>query len=127
MLHRLSKRRSGAISALLVFGLLAILAVEPAAAQPWAGGGAGGDGQLNTFASNFIPWFIRWMLVIGVLVAVSAHLYAGWTSNEDKAYRRREWRNRAILGVALAIPALIVLNGIIVSFGGEPLDFIPFV
>ena len=127
MLHRLSKRRSGAISALLVFGLLAILAVEPTAAQPWAGGGAGGDGQLNTFASNFIPWFIRWMLVIGVLVAVSAHLYAGWTSNEDKAYRRREWRNRAILGVALAIPALIILNGIIVSFGGEPLDFIPFV
>ena len=77
MLHRLSKRRSGAISALFVFGLLAILAVEPAMAQPWAGGGAGGDGQLNTFASNFIPWFIRWMLVIGVLVAVSAHLYAG--------------------------------------------------
>ena len=126
MLHRLSKRRSGAISALLVFGLLAILAVEPAMAQPWAGGGAG-DSQLNEFASNFIPWLIRWMLVIGVLVAVSAHLYAGWTSNEDKAYRRREWRNRAILGVATAIPALIILNGIVVTLGGEPLDFFPFV
>ena len=126
MLHRFSRRKSEAISALLVFGLLAILAVEPAVAQPWAGGGAG-DGQLNEFASNFIPWLIRWMLVIGVLVAVSAHLYAGWTSNEDKAYRRREWRNRAILGVATAIPALIILNGIVVTLGGEPLDFFPFI
>jgi len=126
MLHRFSRRKSEAISALLVFGLLAILAVEPAVAQPWAGGGAG-DSQLNEFASNFIPWLIRWMLVIGVLVAVSAHLYAGWTSNEDKAYRRREWRNRAILGVATAIPALIILNGIVVTLGGEPLDFFPFV
>ena len=47
--------------------------------------------------------------------------------NEDKGYRRRGWRNRAILGVVLAIPALIILNGFIVSFGGEPIDLIPFV
>ena len=124
MLHRFSRRKSEAISALLVFGLLAILAVEPAVAQPWAGGG---ESQLNEFASNFIPWAVRWVLVLGTLVAIIAHIYAGMTSNEDKAYRRKEWRNRAFFGVATAIPALIILNGIIVAFGGEAIDFFPFV
>ena len=125
MSHRLSKRQAETISALSTLGLLAILIVEPAAAQPWAGGG--GSGQLNEFASNFIPWAVRWVLVLGTLVAVIAHIYAGMTSNEDKAFRRKEWRNRAFFGVATAIPALIILNGIIVAFGGEPIDFFPFV
>ena len=125
MSHRLSKRQAETISALSALGLLAILIVEPAAAQPWTGGG--GSGQLNEFASNFIPWAVRWVLVLGTLVAVIAHIYAGMTSNEDKAFRRKEWRNRAFFGVATAIPALIILNGIIVAFGGEPIDFFPFV
>jgi heme/copper-type cytochrome/quinol oxidase subunit 2 len=104
---------------------LALLAVDPAAAQPWAD--SGGESQLNEFASNFIPWAVRWLLVLGTLVAVAAHVYAGMTSDSDKAYRRREWRNRAFFGVATAIPALIILNGIVVAFGGDPIDFFPFV
>jgi heme/copper-type cytochrome/quinol oxidase subunit 2 len=110
---------------LLLVVVFGVLAVEPAAAQPWAGGG--GSGQLNEFASNFIPWAVRWVLVLGTLVAIIAHIYAGMTSNEDKAFRRKEWRNRAFFGVATAIPALIILNGIIVAFGGDPIDFFPFV
>ena len=90
---RLSKRRAETISALAAFGLLAILVVEPAAAQPWAGGG--GESQLNEFATNFIPWVIRWLLVGGVLIGAVAHIWAGMTSNEDKSFRRKEWRNRA--------------------------------
>lgn len=126
MSERLWKKGIRTTGALTVLGLLAIVVVEPAAAQPWAGGGGGG-GQLDTFASNFIPWAVRWLLVIGSLIAVVAHVWAGWTSNEDKAFRRKEWRNRAFFGVATAIPALIILNGIIVAFGGEPIDFVPFV
>jgi len=126
MSERLWKKGIRTTGALTVLGLLAIVTVEPAAAQPWAGGGGGG-GQLDTFASNYIPWAVRWLLIIGALVAVVAHLWAGWTSNEDKAFRRKEWRNRSAFAVATAIPALIILNGIIVAFGGEPLDFFPFV
>lgn len=116
-------RKSG-VEILTTVAVFVLIAVEPAAAQPWAGGGGG---QLDSFASNFIPWVIRWLLVIGVLVTVTAHLFASWTSNEDKAFRRKEWRNRAGFAVATAIPALIILNGIIMSFGGEPIDFLPFV
>ena len=119
-----SARRLFAGSGLALLAI--VVAVEPAAAQPWADSG-GGSGQLNEFASNFIPWAVRWVLVLGTLVAVIAHIYAGMTSNEDKAFRRKEWRNRAFFGVATAIPALIILNGIIVAFGGEPIDFFPFV
>jgi NhaP-type Na+/H+ or K+/H+ antiporter len=125
MSHRLSKRRAETISALSALGLLAILVIEPAAAQPWAGGGGGG--QLNEFANNFIPWAVRWLLVIGALIGAVAHLYAGATSNEDKSFRRKEWRNRAWGAVATLIPVLIIINGIVVAFGGEPLDFFPFV
>jgi heme/copper-type cytochrome/quinol oxidase subunit 2 len=113
------------ISAVSALGLLAILVVEPAAAQPWAGGGGGG--QLNEFASNFIPWAMRWLITIGALVFAVAHLWASWTSNEDKSFRRKEWRNRAGFALATLIPILIVINGIIVAFGGEPLDFFPFI
>ena len=125
MSHRLSKRRAETISALAALGLLAILVVEPAAAQPWAGGG--GSGQLNEFAGNFIPWAMRWLITIGALVFAVAHLWASWTSNEDKAFRRNEWRNRVGFALATLIPILIVINGIIVAFGGEPLDFFPFI
>lgn len=125
MSHRLRRSEVRTTGALLALGLLTILTIEPAAAQPWAGGGGGG--QLSEVAGNFIPWAIRWLLVIGVLVGVVAHVFAGWTSNEDKAFRRKEWRNRAWIGVATAIPALIIVNGIIVAFGGEPIDFLPFV
>ena len=106
------------------FALAALLAVEPAAAQPWAGGG---ESQLNEVASNFIPWVVRWLLVGGVLVGAVAHVWAGMTSNEDKSFRRKEWRNRAWMAVATVIPVLIIVNGIVVAFGGEPLDFFPFI
>ena len=122
-LHGLHWQRLVAAAGLGI--VMILIAVDPAAAQPWAGGG--GSGQLNEFASNFIPWAVRWVLVLGTLVAIIAHIYAGMTSNEDKAFRRKEWRNRAFFGVATAIPALIILNGIIVAFGGEPIDFFPFV
>ena len=124
MSHRLSKRRAETISALSTLGLLTILVVGPAAAQPWAGGGGG---QLNEFASNFIPWVVRWLLVVGALIGAVAHLWAGATSNEDKSFRRKEWRNRVWAAVATLIPVLIIINGIVVAFGGEPLDFFPFV
>ena len=104
---------------------LALLAVEPAAAQPWAD--SGGESQLNEFATNFIPWVIRWLLVGGILVGAVAHIWAGMTSNEDKSFRRKEWRNRAWFAVATVIPVLIIVNGIVVAFSGEPLDFFPFI
>ena len=106
-------------SLILVAGLIAI---EPAAAQEFSGGE-----QIESFLQTFIPWALRWMLIIGVMIAVAAHIFAGWTSDPDKAFRRKEWRNRAFFGVALAIPALLILNGIITTFGGEAIDFLPFV
>jgi len=102
--------------------LVALFAVEPALAQDFAG-----SSEIESFLESFIPWALRWMLVIGTMVAVAAHIFAGWTSDPDKAFRRKEWRNRAFFGVALAIPALLILNAIITEFGGEPIDFIPFV
>ena len=125
MSHRLSKRRAETISALAAFGLLAILVVDPVAAQPWAD--SGGESQLNEFATNFIPWAMRWLTTIGAFVFSATHLWASWTSNEDKSFRRKEWRNRAGFALATLIPILIVINGIIVAFGGEPLDFFPFI
>ena len=90
------------------------------AAQP-------GGGEIESALQELIPWIIRWMLVIGAVIAAIAHIYSGWTQDPDKAYRRKEWRNRAASGVALAIPALIILNWIITTFGGQPIDFLPFV
>ena len=101
-----------------------MIAIEPAAAQDF-GGGEGG--QIESFLQEFLPWALRWMLVIGSLIGVFAHLFAGWTSDPDKAFRRKEWRNRAIGGVALAIPILLILNAVITTFGGQPIDFLPFV
>ena len=101
--------------------LLAVFAVDPVAAQP------AGAGEIESVLQEFIPWALRWMLAIGAIVAVGAHVYAGWTSDPDKAFRRKEWRNRAFFGVALAIPALLILNGIITAFGGEAIDFLPFI
>lgn len=106
----------------LIALITTIIAVEPVAAQEFAGGS-----EIESFLQEFIPWALRWMLVIGAMIAVAAHIFAGWTSDPDKAFRRKEWRNRAFFGVALAIPALLILNGIITTFGGEPIDFIPFV
>lgn len=94
--------------------------IEPVAAQP-------GGGEIGTTLEALLPWIIRWALVIGAIVAVLAHIISGWTSDPDKAYRRKEWRNRAAIGVALAIPFLIILNWVITEFGGEPIDFLPFV
>ena len=122
---RLSKRRAETISALAAFGLLAILVVDLVAAQPWAD--SGGESQLNEFATNFIPWVIRWLLVGGILVGAVAHIWAGMTSDETKSYNRKEWRNRAWMAVATVIPVLIIVNGIVVAFGAEPLDFFPFI
>jgi hypothetical protein len=102
--------------------LVALFAVEPALAQDFAGGT-----EIESFLESFIPWALRWMLVIGTMVAVAAHIFAGWTSDPDKAFRRKEWRNRAFFGVALAIPALLILNALITEFGGQPIDFLPFV
>jgi hypothetical protein len=67
------------------------------------------------------------MLVIGAVIAVVAHVYSGWTSDPEKSFRRKEWRNRAAGGVILAIPVLLIINGIITAFGAQPLDFLPFV
>jgi hypothetical protein len=125
MSHRLSKGRAETISALAALGLLGILVVEPAAAQPWADGG--GDSQLNTVANNFIPWAIRWFLVAGMLVGAAAHVWSGMTSDDDKAFYRKEWRNRAWFAVGTLIPILIIINGFVVAFGGDPIDFFPFV
>ena len=105
--------------------MLILIAIEPAAAQPWAD--SGGESQLNEFATNFIPWVIRWLLVVGILVGAVAHIWAGMTSDETKSYNRKEWRNRAWLAVATVIPVLIIVNGIVVAFGGDPLDFFPFI
>jgi len=99
---------------------VAVVATDPVAAQP-------GGGQIDSVAQTYIPWVIRWMLVIGAIITVVAHVYAGWSSDPDKAFRRKEWRNRAAGGVVLAIPALILLNELIVAFGGAPIDFLPFV
>ena len=106
----------------LAVGIGLLLATDPAAAQEFSGGA-----EIESFLETFIPWALRWMLIIGVMVAVSAHIFAGWTSDPDKAFRRKEWRNRAFFGVALAIPALLILNAIITTFGGEAIDFLPFV
>lgn len=103
---------------------VALFAVEPVLAQEFGGGGGG---QIESFLQEFLPWALRWGLVIGTLIGVFAHLFAGWTSDPDKAFRRKEWRNRAIGGVALAIPILLILNAVITTFGGEPIEFIPFV
>ena len=110
------------VGAGLAAGVGFFLAVEPAAAQDFAGGT-----EIESFLESFIPWALRWMLVIGTMVAVAAHIFAGWTADPDKAFRRKEWRNRAFFGVALAIPALLLLNAIITTFGGQPIDFLPFV
>ena len=118
--YRLNMLKFSAIAS-----IIAIIAIEPTAAQPWAGGG--GSGQLNEFANNFIPWVVRWLLVIGALIGAVAHLWAGATSDENKSFNRKEWRNRAWGAVATLIPVLIIINGIVVAFGGEPLDFFPFV
>ena len=107
---------------LLLVATLGVIAIEPAAAQEFSGGA-----EIESFLESFIPWALRWMLVIGSMVAVAAHIFAGWTSDPDKAFRRKEWRNRAFFGVALAIPALLILNAIITTFGGEAIDFLPFV
>jgi heme/copper-type cytochrome/quinol oxidase subunit 2 len=104
----------------VVLGLLVI--IEPVAAQEFSGGT-----EIESFLQSFLPWALRWMLVIGTIIGVFAHIYAGWTSDPDKAFRRKEWRNRALGGVALAIPALIIMNSIITTFGGQPIDFLPFV
>jgi hypothetical protein len=100
--------------------LAALLAVEPAAAQEFGGG------EIDTLLQNLLAWVLRWAIVIGAIVAVIAHILAGWTSNPDKAFKRKEWRNRAFIGAAGAIPALLILNQIITAFGGSPIDFIPF-
>jgi len=108
----------------IAIAALVLFATDPVAAQAF---GEGGGGQIESFLESFIPWALRWMLVIGTLVAVAAHIFAGWTADPDKAFRRKEWRNRAFFGVALAIPALLLLNAIITTFGGQPIDFVPFV
>jgi hypothetical protein len=100
---------------------LAVLAIEPAAAQEFGGG------QISTTLENLLLFVLRWALVIGGVITALAHLYAGWTSNEDKAWKRKEWRNRAAIGTAGALPILIILNEIIVAFGGSPIDFLPIV
>ena len=101
--------------------LAAVILVEPAAAQEFGGG------EIDTLLQNLLAWVLRWAIVIGAIVAVIAHILAGWTSNPDKAFKRKEWRNRAFIGAAGAIPALLILNQIITAFGGAPIDFIPFV
>jgi hypothetical protein len=113
-----TKRRLATAGAGLAF--VAIIATDPVAAQP-------GGGQFDSAMSTLIPWVVQWLLVIGALVGGIAHVYAGWTSDPDKAFRRKEWRNRAWFGVALLIPALIGINWVITTFGGDPLDFFPFV
>ena len=118
----LSWTRRYGLQFLLMFAALGVIAIEPAAAQEFSGGA-----EIESFLESFIPWALRWMLIIGVMVAVAAHIFAGWTSDPDKAFRRKEWRNRAFFGVALAIPALLILNAIITTFGGEAIDFLPFV
>ena len=105
-----------------VIAALGNLAIEPVAAQEFSGGT-----EIESFLQDFLPWALRWMLVIGTIIGVFAHIYAGWISDPDKAFRRKEWRNRALGGVALAIPALIIMNSIITTFGGEPIDFLPFI
>ena len=114
-------RTAATVSAIAVLAAT-IVFVSPAAAQEFSGGA-----EIESFLETFIPWALRWMLIIGVMVAVAAHIFAGWTSDPDKAFRRKEWRNRAFFGVALAIPALLILNAIITTFGGEAIDFLPFV
>ena len=99
---------------------LTALVVDPVAAQP-------GGGAIESALQELIPWILRWVLVIGAVIAAIAHALAGWTQDPDKAYRRKEWRNRAAIGVAGLIPALIILNWIITTFGGQPIDFLPFV
>ena len=118
----LDKSRKIRAETIIVVAALALLAVDPVAAQEFSGGS-----EIESFLESFIPWALRWMLVIGAMVAVAAHIFAGWTSDPDKAFRRKEWRNRAFFGVALAIPALLILNAIITTFGGEAIDFLPFV
>ena len=118
----LAKHQLTAAKLAVIGAVLTVLAVEPVAAQDFAGGT-----EIESFLESFIPWALRWMLVIGSMVAVAAHIFAGWTSDPDKAFRRKEWRNRAFFGVALAIPALLILNAIITTFGGEAIDFLPFV
>lgn len=105
-----------------VGGLAAMLLVMvgPVAAQP-------GGGEIESVLQEVLPWILRWALVIGAIIAVLAHILSGWTSDPDKAYKRKEWRNRAAGGVVLAIPILIILNWVIVQFGGEAIDFLPFV
>lgn len=110
------RRRIATVGAGLA--VAATVAVEPVAAQPSA---------IESAAQEIIPWIIRWVLVIGTVIAGIAHVYAGWTADPDKSYRRKEWRNRAAIGVAGLIPALIILNWIITTFGGQPIDFLPFV
>lgn len=118
-LHGLCWQRLVAMAGLGI--LVAMFAVEPAAAQEFGGG------EIDTLLQNLLAWVLRWAIVIGAIVAVIAHILAGWTSNPDKAFKRKEWRNRAFIGAAGAIPALLILNQIITAFGGAPIDFIPFV
>jgi len=113
-------RTAAMTSAILVLFATLILSA-PAAAQEFGGG------QIDTLLQNLLAWVLRWAIVIGAVVAVIAHILAGWTSNPDKAFQRKEWRNRAFIGAAGAIPALLILNQIITAFGGAPIDFIPFV
>jgi hypothetical protein len=114
-----SARRLFAGSGLALLAI--VVAIEPAAAQEFGGG------EIDTLLQNLLAWVLRWAIVIGAIVAVIAHILAGWTSNPDKAFKRKEWRNRAFIGAAGAIPALLILNQIITAFGGSPIDFIPFV
>jgi len=119
LIRRGKSRKTPLILAAITLGV--IVAVEPAAAQEFGGG------EIDTLLQNLLAWVLRWAIVIGAIVAVIAHILAGWTSNPDKAFKRKEWRNRAFIGAAGAIPGLLILNQIITAFGGSPIDFIPFV
>ena len=117
-----NRLRTAAMTGAIGVLVAAILLTTPVAAQEFSGGT-----EIESFLQSFLPWALRWMLVIGTIIGVFAHIFAGWTADPDKAFRRKEWRNRAFFGVALAIPALLLLNAIITTFGGQPIDFIPFV
>ena len=117
-----NRLRTAAMTGAIGVLVTAILLTTPVAAQEFSGGT-----EIESFLQSFLPWALRWMLVIGTIIGVFAHIFAGWTSDPDKAFRRKEWRNRALGGVALAIPALIIMNSIITTFGGEPIDFLPFI
>ena len=113
------------VSALALVAVTAlIVAVDPIAAQEFGGGGGTGDGDMLTLGTSFLEWMMPRGMLLLIVVAVVTHFIGDAKSVEDDK-KFLQWRNKAILGIPIAVGLVLLANLFLVTFGYDPIDIIP--